>query len=90
LLTADVELHVTSGSTKEFARGATIVSEWLAGRIAMAQHFDAGPSASRGPRVIAQISFGGDPGYRAVWHFEAVLTPDGSAKELTLRTQGSA
>jgi hypothetical protein len=90
LLTADVELNVACGSTKEFARGATIVSEWLAGRIAMAQHFETHTSLSKGLRVFAQISFGGDPRYQAVWHLEAVLTPEGYAKELTLRTQGSA
>jgi len=99
LLTADVELNVTCGSTKEFARGATIVSEWLAGRIAMAQHFETHTSLTKGSRVFAQISFGGDPGNppsgtsqgrQAVWHLEAVLTPEGYAKELTLRTQGSA
>jgi hypothetical protein len=90
LITADVELNVACGSTKEFARGATIVSEWLAGRIAMAQHFEAQPPLIRGSRVIAQISFGVDQGYPAVWQLEAVLTPEGTAKELTLRMQGSA
>jgi hypothetical protein len=91
LLTADVELTVTCGSTKEFARGATIVSEWLAGRIAMAQHFEAHSPLIRGSRVLAQISCGGDSAaYPAVWQLEAVLTPEGSAKELTLRMQGSA
>jgi hypothetical protein len=90
LLTADVELHVSSGSTKEFARGATIVSEWLAGRIALAQYVEPNVSLMKGSRVSAQIRFGTNAGYPAVWHLEAVLTPDGSAKELTLRTQGSA
>ena len=91
LLTADVELNVTCGSTKEFARGATIVSEWLAGRIAMAQHFEAHTTLVRGSRLVAQISMGGDSAaYPAVWQLEAVLTPEGSAKELTLRMQGSA
>lgn len=90
LLTADVELHVMYGSTKEFARGATIVSEWLAGRIAMAQHVEGPASPGRSPRIVAQINFGSDPRYPAIWHLEAVLTPEGTARELTLRTQGSA
>jgi hypothetical protein len=90
LLTADVELSVMYGSSKEFARGATIVSEWLAGRIAMAQPVEAPATVVRGPRILAQINFGSDPSYPAVWHLEAVLTPEGTARELTLRTQGSA
>jgi hypothetical protein len=90
MVTADVELNVNCGSTKEFARGATIVSEWLAGRIAMAQHFEAQPALMRGSRVVTQISVGGGHGYSAMWQLEAVLTPEGSAKELTLRMQGSA
>src|SRR5262249_33956181 len=68
LLTSDLEMTITCGSTKEFARGATIVSEWLAGRIAMAQHFEAHPPLVRGSRLLAQISVGGDSAaYPAVW-----------------------
>jgi hypothetical protein len=90
LLTSSVELRVAFGSTREFAQGATIVSEWLAGRFAVAQHLEVVAHSVKGPRVTAQINFGGDPAYPAAWHLEAVVTPDGSATEIALRTQGSA
>ena len=41
-------------------------------------------------RSSARINFGGDPSYPLAWTFEAVINAEGSATEITLRTQGSA
>src|SRR4051794_22454248 len=90
LLTSNVELHVAFGSTKESARGATIVSEWLAGRLTVAQHLEIVAYHVRGSKVTAQINFGGDPVFPAAWQLDAVLTEEGLATEISLRTQGSA
>jgi len=90
LLTASVELRVIFGTTREVAQGATIVSEWLAGRFAAAQHFEVVAHAVKGSRVLAQIHIGSDAAYPAAWHLEATLTRDGAATEIALRTQGLA
>ena len=90
LLTAGVVLKVSFGSSREAAEGATIVSEWLAGRFAVAPHFEVVSQSGKGSRVTAQIKFGGDPAYPAAWHIEVTLTPDGLATEIALRTPGSA
>lgn len=90
LLSAKVELKVTFGSTRESAQGASIVSEWLAGRFAVAPHFEVITAASKGQKVTAQLHLGGDPAYPAAWHIEAVLGADGTAREIALRIQGSA
>ena len=90
LLSAKVELKVTIGSSREAAQGASIVSEWLAGRFAVAPHFELVALASKGPRMTAQLHLGGDPAYPAAWHLEALLGPDGLAREISVRIQGSA
>jgi hypothetical protein len=90
LVTANVELNVAFGSTKETARGATIVSEWLAGRLAVAQHLEIVTHQTRGSKITAQINFGGDPVFPVAWLLDAVVTDDGLATEISLRTQGSA
>ena len=90
LLSANVELKVAFGSTRESAQGASIVSEWLAGRFAVAPHLQVVTLSTKGPRVMAQLQLGDDPAYPAAWHVEAVLGPDGTAREIALRMQGSA
>jgi hypothetical protein len=90
LLSAKVELKVTIGSSREGAQGASIVSEWLAGRFAVAPQFELVALASKGPRVAAQLHLGGDAAYPAAWHLEALLGPDGLAREISVRIQGSA
>jgi uncharacterized protein (DUF697 family) len=90
LLTGTVELRIAFGSTWEAAHGATIVSEWLAGRFAVAQHMEVVGQTITGSRVTARINFGGDPSYPVAWVLEAAINGEGLATEITLRTQGSA
>jgi hypothetical protein len=90
LLTANVELRIAFGSSWENAHGATIVSEWLAGRFAVAEHMEVVTQTISGSRVTARINFGGDPSYPVAWILEAAVNADGLATEITLRTQGSA
>jgi hypothetical protein len=90
LLSGNIELRIAFGSSWEAAHGATITSEWLAGRFAVAQHMEVVGQTISGSRVTARINLGGDPTYPVAWILEAAINAEGLATEITLRTQGSA
>src|SRR5262245_16603862 len=67
LLSSDVELRVQLGKSSETARGGTIVSEWLAGRFALARRPDVTPMSIQGNKVTARLDLGGGSSPGASW-----------------------